>query len=81
MPKVFNVKYATTKGILEVEVREPKPSDGDYRWTEERYPLMLTKRDWAATREEAVKMADALRKRRIASLQKSIAKLEKMTFA
>lgn len=77
---VFTSKYALTTGIEEIVVektgigemvREPG-SLGRYFHTEGK--------DWHRTRESAVKRAEDMRARKIASVKKQLAILEKMEF-
>jgi hypothetical protein len=81
--KVFATKYALSIGIEEFEAD----------WNEN-VPSMVTKksdrwhacsyhgegRDWHRTREAAVKRANAMRVKKIASLKKQIDKLEAQAF-
>lgn len=81
MSTVFITKYALTGGILElplvkrgngmVTVKRPGISNGDWDFFGN---------DWHPTREEAVKRAEDMRQAKIKSLQKQIAKLEKLSF-
>lgn len=79
MPKFFVTKYALTSGIKEVEAPDPDPGED----------MIVVKAgfehyhgaDWHLNREAALIQAERMRKKRITSLQKQIAKLEKMTFA
>lgn len=78
--RYFISKYALTVGIKERELR-PSSSDPNYLypadggWT----PLKLG-RDAFETREEAVAAANAARDKKVASLRKQLAKLEKLAF-
>lgn len=78
--KVFVSKYAITDGITEHDATIS--GDGGYASVPGRLGLYTLKmgRDAHLTREEAVAKAHEMRMRRIASLQKQIAKLEQMTF-
>jgi hypothetical protein len=78
--KVFITKHALTAGIEECEVEVT--GDGmavDYSGS---YPQYFHKegRDWHRTRESAVKRAEAMRKAKVASLQKSLAVMKAMRF-
>ena len=76
--KVWLVKYALTKGISE-EVARRVHSDWIYTvsdcWTSHKVG-----RDVFADYDEAVKAAEALRKKKLDSLRKQIEKLEKLKF-
>jgi hypothetical protein len=80
--KVYVTKYALTQGILEKEVELPL-SNSD-TMVVERVPGQLSqffhKPFWYVTREEAVTHAEQLRVRKIASLLKSIEKVQKLAF-
>lgn len=85
MAKVFITKYALTQGILEKEAditvyQSPieKPQEqahvkGDWSG----YPIG---KEAFYTLEEAIKKAEDMRQKKIASLKKQIAKLEKLSF-
>ena len=79
--KVWITKYALTMGIFEMKAEISKGGSG-VRYasgkTAKGYPVFT--REFAETRDEALKVAEGMRKRRIESLKKSIAKLEKMEF-
>lgn len=77
--KVWITKYALTKGIYEVndELTPVTGSPGKFYASPHRHALT---RDWAPTREEAVKQAEAMRDRKLASINKQIAKLKAMKF-
>lgn len=78
--KVFITKYALTKGIIEVE-GETTSSTTMVRYKSGKYPNQyIHKPFWYENREEAVKHAEELRKRKIASVKSQITKLEKITF-
>jgi hypothetical protein len=85
--KVFITKYALTDGIKEINgatheigISERMVSyviDGAFA----SQAMCVHKPDWHLTKAEAVERAEAMRVAKIASLRKSIAKLEKLTFA
>ena len=74
----FVTKYALTQGIMEVEgevchdVNSNMFAYGKYGHAHGN--------DWYRNREDAIKKADEMKKKKIVSLQKSISKLESMTF-
>ncbi len=78
--RIWVTKYALSSGLFEIEA-EP---DGHYvSW---RDPTFLQSawgenKQWCRTRDAAERRADEMRKAKIVSLHKQIAKLEKMTFA
>lgn len=80
--KVFVTKYALTAGIQEVEATEASipgmisvapVSKGAFGYN-------LHKGEWFPTREEAVEDAEKRRNAKIASLKKSLSKLERLSF-
>jgi len=77
--KVFVTKYALSSGIEEKEVeadaRFPEMVSVPDQWDE-----IYHKPDWHLTKEAAAAHAEELRVKKIASLQKSIGKLEKLKF-
>lgn len=75
--QVFLTKYALTQGILEVEAEATTGLDV-IRVKMGGYSNYYHKNDWHLTREEALLRAEQMRQTRIASLKKSIAKLEKL---
>lgn len=81
--RVWITKYALTAGICERDVRE-LAEDGRHVFVSEDGALngwaMYHGNDWHETREDAVACAEEMRTAKIASLKKSIAKLEKLTF-
>jgi hypothetical protein len=80
--KIWISKYALSGGITEHECSPP--NDGsDYVHPGKPFATYVSfklGRDAHTTREDAVKAADAARIKKIASMRKQIAKLEKLTF-
>jgi len=74
--KVYVTKYALTSGVKFVEVEE-RPGE-ECVWTGW---SILGKGHYASTLEEAKVQIEAMRIKKIASLKKQIARLEKMMFA
>lgn len=74
----FITKYALTRGIRKATLKV----DGAGYASERPFSFLgfSGKSGWARTKEEAVKQAEAMRKKKIASLKKQIAKLEKLEF-
>lgn len=82
--KAFITKYALTEGIQEKE--------GEVIGTDGRYfsnsnlagyavgRFFLGPKDWTTDRDVAVERAESMRKAKIASLKKQIAKLEALKF-
>lgn len=77
--KIWITKYALTNGIREAE--GTGVSDGMASVRGPHLTEYYHGRDWHKTREAAVARAEEMRTAKIASLQKSIAKLEKLRFA
>lgn len=81
--KVFVTKYALTIGIEEVELNEPPATEDDYVYSgghgvgSEQYRMGRTA---FIARDDAVKAAETMRLNKIASLKKSIAKLQRLSF-
>jgi hypothetical protein len=79
--KVWISKYALAQGIYEAEV--DRYEDSQMVTIQHRYGCEYFHgegREWHMTREEAVARAEAMRAKKIASLKKQIAKLEKLVF-
>lgn len=75
----YITKYALTEGIFEAEGEE---SNGYFYYGKGGYDRnQACPEDWHRTREEAVARAEDMRKRKIASLKKSIAKMEALRFS
>ena len=80
--KVWITKYALTAGIQEREA-EIDESDGTAAVKQERYHADYYHgegRDWHRTLEGAIARAEEMRATKIASLRKSIVKMEKLRF-
>lgn len=73
--KVWITTYALTKGIYEVEAEII-----DDKYAKTPGPWSLFTKDWTKSKEDAVRIADEMRVRKIASLKKSIKKLEALKF-
>jgi hypothetical protein len=83
--KVWITKYALTAGITEIDAEVcSSVSDGMIRVPKKEgshtYDDYYHKPYWHETREEAVKRAESMRVKKIASLKNSLAKFEKMKF-
>jgi hypothetical protein len=77
---LFNAMYALGSGITEGEYR-PSGTPGWWMKTTSRfYDSFKMGTSVFETREEAVQAANAMRAKKIASLKKQIAKLEKLEF-
>lgn len=78
--KVYVTKYALTEGIQEMDGEEC--GDGMVRIIGDLYGTFFHKegRDWHREQGSANARAEAMRKAKIASLEKSIAKLRAMKF-
>lgn len=83
MAKVYITKYALTEGITERELVKGFDSGGmiAVEWPGAVNNVMYFHgRDWYNTRVAAVGRANEMRKKKIASLRKSITKLEALAF-
>lgn len=80
--KVFITKYALSAGIQEedVEICREDVSMCSYRTARMSCDNYLNGNEFHKTREEAVRHAESMRVKKIASLQKQLAKLEKLKF-
>ena len=82
--KAFITKYALTTGIQEVDAKEVGGPTKMITWKGESDWCESTAhyegRDWCRTRESAISRADEMRVKKIASLKKSIKKLEVLEF-
>ena len=75
---MFITKYALTKGIQERD--DLKVKDDGFAYGKPGYESFKVGRECFHTREEAAAAAEALRLKRIASLESQIDKLRKLTF-
>lgn len=79
--KVWITKYALTKGIIESEAKLTSKDSVSVMEFDPNLPMhWFYKGDWHRTKEEAVKRAEEMRKKKIESLKKQIKKLEEMRF-
>jgi hypothetical protein len=76
--KIWNSKYALTKGLIEQEAKETT-NDSMVQVGPLQY-LHDEGREWHRTKEQAVERAEVMRKKRIASLRKQLERLESMQF-
>lgn len=81
MAKVFITKYALTEGIKEIETDIRKNEVGNYEYVfyGNHYFFYIGK-DAFTDKSEALKKAEEMKIRKIASLRKQIEKLEKLSF-
>ena len=82
MAKVFITKYALTSGIKEMELEIVKSnfSNSQDYVREGSWTFFYIGKDVFLDKSEAVKTAEKMRKKKIASLRKQIEKLEKLSF-
>lgn len=80
--KVWIASYAMTKGVIEAFASKNISSWGIYYKIKEgdRYDRHARPGSYALTKEGAYQIAEEMRLRKIESLKKQIAKLEKMSF-
>jgi len=78
--KAYVTKYALTMGILELEVEDA--DDGMIKDTRGQFPSYYhgEGKEWHRTREAAVKRAEVMRTKKIASIKKQLAKIENLEF-
>lgn len=89
MTKYWVTKYALTKGIKVLTDQVPKGVAEYVRKVEEEYLYaksehgylqLYNKSEWFLSEEEAVRRAEELRLKKLASLEKQIQKLKKLKF-
>lgn len=73
-------KYALTNGITRVDAEVCDETMIAYRCSEESLPQFAHGKDWHRDEASALARAEEMRNKKIASLRKSIAKLEAMKF-
>lgn len=78
--KVYITKYALTKGILEKDATVIEDFPKMIRIENVRWPEKYFKPDWHETKEQAIKQAEEMRIKKIATLKRAIKKLETKTF-
>jgi hypothetical protein len=78
--KLWMSKYALVAGVSQVSVGEDYGAGDQYIYIRSRFASYKIGRDLWLTKAEALKAAEAMRLKKIASLRKQIAKLEKMSF-
>lgn len=76
----FYTRYAMTAGIYEVQAAPCESIPGAHSLQGRYYSLAYLGKDLFESWDDAVAKADDMRKRKIASLRKSIKKLELVTF-
>ena len=75
--KIWNSKYALTEGLIEQDGEE----DGDSMVKVSAHQYLHGEgREWHRTRESAASRAEVMRKAKIASVRKHLARLEAMRF-
>lgn len=74
--KVYITKYALTAGIEEAEAE----IEGKMAIVKKKYSAYFHGSEWHLTRSSAIEQAEIMRERKIASLRKSIEKIEAMRF-
>lgn len=82
--KVFITQYALTRGIYEAEMEvildDPKFKKKCVEKYNGNIPQVFFDDEFHLTKDEAIKHAEKMRSKKIESLKKQIAKLEKMSF-
>ena len=74
--KIYIFKYALTKGIIEVEANVDENGYASYKENGSLFSAGRQGVSWATSLDEAVSMSEAMRNKKIRSLQKQILKLE-----
>lgn len=81
MAKVFITKYALTEGIKEIETDIRRNEVRNYEYVSYgNYSFFYIGEDAFTDKSEALKKAEEMRIRKIASLRRQIEKLEKLSF-
>jgi uncharacterized membrane protein len=78
--RAWITKYAISEGIYEIDARVCSPVSQTMIEHVGKSNIYFHNDDWHRTRESAVARAEEMRKAKIASLRKQIAKLEKKVF-
>ena len=80
--KAYIVKYALSRGIIEAEGKANFIGDGDYLQVQKNDHELhhYHGKEWAETKQIAIALAEEMRLKRIASLERQIAKLRAMEF-
>jgi len=78
--RAWITKYALTSGICEMEVEQSREAPSMISWDGWNNHAHGEGRDWHRTREGAIARAEAMRKKKIESLKKSIKKMEALRF-
>ncbi len=82
MTTIWITKYALSSGIFSVDTEvEGGSRMASYRRTPDHYTSYVHGNDWHLSRDEAVKRAEEMRKKKIESLQKQIKKLSSIDFS
>lgn len=76
---IWITKYALMQGVYSIEAELPSEYPG-MAVHRTKYSSYFHKPDWHLTEEEAVAHAETMRANKIASLRKSLAKLESLRF-
>lgn len=74
---VYCIAYALTQGIFTIEGYE---KEGGRFMCPDRYYQSFANSNWTRCPEEAIRMAEKLRKKKIASLHKHIERVQKVEF-
>lgn len=74
-------KYALTDGLRSVEAERSSTTDDMIIVRHGTFPSYYCGKDWTTDPTEAVKRAEQMMDRKIASLEKQLAKLRKLKFA
>ena len=78
--KVYVTKFALTKGITEAEGEICKDISDKMFKVKTEYPTYYHNKEWHVTLDDAIRHADKMRKKKVASLKKQIKKYEMMLF-
>lgn len=83
--KVYITKYAMTEGILEREAKIVDYLDGDQSvmvtlFPSHTYDTLLARWEYFETREAAVGIANKMKEKKIASLEKQLQKIKALQF-
>lgn len=80
MIKVWITKYALTQGIIETEAKRCASVNEDMIETKNLGLFHGEGREWHLTKEEAIKRANEMRIKKIASIEKQLDKLKSLKF-
>lgn len=82
MAKVFITKYALTSGIkeMELDIRKTDFAESPDYVRDASWTLFFIGKDAFLNKDDAIKRAEEMRKKKVASLEKQLDKLKRLSF-